>query len=99
MKANEKERRHTRGARQIELTIAAEQVKKLSSIGSKSYFIGPDAKDLAKTVNSETFARKCYPISGGFEGYRSSGLKLRTVGSKQNVAEVAAAGASEVRKD
>merc|ERR1712216_680810 len=44
VKLNEKERRQTRGARQIELTIAAEKVKKLSSIGSKLYFIGPDAK-------------------------------------------------------
>ena len=96
VKLNEKERRQTRGARQIELTIAAEKVKKLSSIGSKLYFIGPDAKDLAKTVKSETFARKCYTISGGFEGYRSSGLKLRKGGYKKNVAEVAAEEASEI---
>ena len=96
VKLNEKERRQTRGARQIELTIAAEKVRKLSSIGSKLYFIGPDAKDLAKTVKSETFARKCYTISGGFEGYRSSGLKLRKGGYKKNVAEVAAEEASEI---
>lgn len=96
VKLNEKERRQTRGARQIELTIAAEKVKKLSSIGSKLYFIGPDAKDLAKMVKSETFARKCYTISGGFEGYRSSGLKLRKGGYKKNVAEVAAEEASEI---
>ncbi len=96
VKLNEKERRQTRGARQIELTIAAEKVKKLSSIGSKLYFIGPDAKDLAKTVKSETFARKCYTISGGFEGYRSSGLKLRKGGYKKNVAEVAAEEAAEI---
>ena len=96
VKLNEKERRQTRGARQIELTITAEKVKKLSSIGSKLYFIGPDAKDLAKTVKSETFARKCYTISGGFEGYRSSGLKLRKGGYKKNVAEVAAEEASEI---
>ena len=96
VKLSEKERRQTRGARQIELTIAAEKVKKLSSIGSKLYFIGPDAKDLAKVVKSETFGRNCYTISGGFEGYRSSGLKLRKGGYKKNVAEVAAEEASEI---
>ena len=97
VKLSEKERKQTRDARQVELTIAAEKVKKLSSVGSKLYFIGPDAKDLAKVVKSVTFARKCYTISGGFEGYRSSGMKLlRKGGYKKGVADVAAEEVSEI---
>ena len=92
----ESDRKQTSNPRQVELTIAAEKVKKLSSFGSKLYFIGPDAKDLAKIVKKETFARNCYLISGGFDGYRSSGLKLKKGGYKKNIAEIAAEEASEI---
>lgn len=78
----------SRNAREVELTIAAEKVMRLTKRGSQIYFIGPNAAALAKVVTSNG-GRRCFTVSGDFEAWRSAGLKIRrSERYEKNVAEV-----------
>ena len=69
-------RRVTKNPREVELQIAGERVRKLTKRGTQIYFMGPDAAALAKVVTAMG-GRKCFTVSGNFDAWRSTGLKIR----------------------
>ena len=72
------ERRVLSNPRAVELELAATKVKALTKSGASVYVLGPDAKDLAKAITG-LGGRRAFVVAGGFDAWRSSGLK---VGSK-----------------
>ena len=72
------ERRVLSNPRAVELELAATKVKALTKNGASVYVLGPDAKDLAKAITG-LGGRRAFVVAGGFDAWRSSGLK---VGSK-----------------
>jgi rhodanese-related sulfurtransferase len=72
------ERRVLSNPRAVELELAATKVKALTKNGARVYVLGPDAKDLAKAITG-LGGRRAFVVAGGFDAWRSSGLK---VGSK-----------------
>ena len=76
-------------ARKVELELAALKVKALTRRDARVYFLGPDASALAKALTRSKSAkqgRKAFVLSGSFEAWRSSGLKVRANGSYEKSA-------------
>ena len=69
------ERRVLSNPRLVELELAATKVKALTKGGARVYVLGPDAKDLAKAI-TRLGGRRAFVVSGGFDAWRSSGLKV-----------------------
>ena len=69
------ERRVLSNPRLVELELAATKVKALTKGGARVYILGPDAKDLAKAI-TRLGGRRAFVVSGGFDAWRSSGLKV-----------------------
>ena len=69
------ERRVLSNPRLVELELAATKVKALTKGGARVYVLGPDAKDLAKAI-TKLGGRRAFVVSGGFDAWRSSGLKV-----------------------
>ena len=69
------ERRVLSNPRLVELDLAATKVKALTKGGARVYVLGPDAKDLAKAI-TKLGGRRAFVVSGGFDAWRSSGLKV-----------------------
>ena len=71
--------------RAVELELAAIKVKALTKSGARVYVMGPDAAALAKAVTTLGGCR-AYVLAGGFDAWRSSGLKVRSNGSYEKSA-------------
>ena len=78
-------RGQVRSARAVELELAAMKVKALTKGGGRVYVMGPNAVDLAKAVTA-LGGRRAFVVAGGFEAWRSSGLKVRSNGKYEKSA-------------
>jgi len=78
-KVEERTRRALADPRAVELELAAMKVRALTRGGARVYVMGPDAAALARAV-TKLGGRKAFVLSGGYEAWRSAGLKVRSNG-------------------
>ena len=78
-RVEERTRRALADPRAVELELAAMKVRALTRGGARVYVMGPDAAALARAV-TKLGGRKAFVLSGGYEAWRSAGLKLRSNG-------------------
>ena len=78
-RVEERTRRALADPRAVELELAAMKVRALTRGGARVYVMGPDAAALARAV-TKLRGRKAFVLSGGYEAWRSAGLKVRSNG-------------------
>ena len=78
-RVEERTRRALADPRAVELELAAMKVRALTRGGARVYVMGPDAAALARAV-TKLGGRKAFVLSGGYEAWRSAGLKVRSNG-------------------